>query len=213
MRYFNIYDYFDTMILFNVNQNIKEIHMTNKKLLLSVAILSLLYSGCTEEEPKEVVESAKKVEIKEESAVTKVTNDVMKTVESTVEKTEKIATDIKTSAKPVVDDVVEAVEEVQTKVTKVAAPVVDSVKEVISIPDAKKLYNKCAACHGLNAEKKALNNSAIIKDWEASKIAEALKGYQNGTYGGTMKGLMVGQVANLSDNEIDVLSEHIANFK
>ncbi|MGB3750427.1 MAG: c-type cytochrome [Arcobacteraceae bacterium] len=186
--------------------------MINKKLLLSVAVLSLLYSGCTEEEPKEVVESAKKVEVKDKSAVTKVTNDVMKKVESTVEKTEELAKDIKTSAEPVVKEVVETVEKVQTKVTKAAAPVIESVKAVVATPDATKLYNKCAACHGLNAEKKALNNSQIIKDWEAAKIAEALKGYKNGTYGGAMKGLMVGQVANLSDAEIDALSEHISKF-
>ena len=186
--------------------------MINKKLLLSVAVLSLLYSGCTEEEPKEIVEPVKTVEVKAESSVTKVTNDVMKQVESTVEKTEEIAKDIKNSAEPVVKDVVEAVEKVQTKVTEAAAPVIESVKAVVAIPDAAKLYNKCAACHGLNAEKKALNKSEIIKDWEAAKIASALKGYQNGTYGGTMKGLMVAQVANLSDSEIDALSEHIANF-
>jgi len=136
-----------------------------------VAVLSLLYSGCTEEEPKESAVSAKKVEVKEESTVTKVTNDVMKKVDATVEKTEELANDIKTSAKPLVKDVVETVEKVQTKVTKAAEPVIESVKEIVSTPDAKKLYNKCAACHGLNAEKKALNNSEIIKDWEANCIS------------------------------------------
>lgn len=146
--------------------------MINKKLLLSVAVLSLLYSGCTEEEPKVVVESTKKVEV----------------------------------------ETVKKVEKVEKKVIKAEAPVVESVKEVIAVPDATILYKKCAACHGLNAEKKALNNSQIIKDWEATKIAEALKGYQNGTYGGAMKGLMVGQVKNLSDTQIDTLSKHIASF-
>lgn len=186
--------------------------MINKKLFLSVAVLSLLYSGCTEEEPKEVVETTKKVEVQDESTVNTVASEVAQQAKSAVEKTEEVGEEINTVTEPAVEEVVEKVEEVQTKVTQTVAPVVESVKEVVAVPDAKKLYNKCAACHGSNAEKKALNNSEIIKDWEASKIAAALKGYQNGTYGGTMKGLMVGQVSGLSAEEITVLSEHISNF-
>ena len=152
--------------------------MITKKLLLSVTVFTLLYSGCTEEEPKDVVESIQKTEVNAVSTPKKVTINPKETVEK----------------------------------TEMVTPIVASVKEVPSTPNATKLYNKCAACHGKNAEKSALSKSAIIKDWEASKIAQSLKGYKNGTYGGTMKGLMVAQVANLSDKEIDALSEHIANF-
>jgi len=172
--------------------------MINKKLLLSAAVLSLLYSGCTEDEPKQSVEPTKTVEVNK--------------VDSAVEKTKETAENIKTTAEPVVKDGVDAVEKIEEKGTQTVTPVVEPVKEIDAVPDATKLYTKCTACHGLNAEKSALNSSKIIKDWEAFKIAEALKGYQNGTYGGAMKGLMVGQVANLSAQEIDALSEHIANF-
>lgn len=74
--------------------------------------------------------------------------------------------------------------------------------------DGAMLYKKCAACHGAKGEKKALGKSAIIQGWEATKTVAALKGYKAGTYGGAMKGLMKGQVANLDDAKI----EEIAKF-
>ena len=41
------------------------------------------------------------------------------------------------------------------------------------------------------------------------EIATALKGYQDGTYGGASKGLMKGQVAKLSETDIKEVSDLI----
>jgi len=71
------------------------------------------------------------------------------------------------------------------------------------------IYKKCAACHGVNAEKKALGKSQVIKGWKASKIVAALNGYKDGTYGGAMKGLMKGQVATLSDADMKAVAKYI----
>jgi len=71
------------------------------------------------------------------------------------------------------------------------------------------VYKKCAACHGVNAEKKAMGKSQIIAGWEASKTIAALKGYKDGSYGGPMKALMKGQVASLSDAEIEAVAKYI----
>lgn len=75
--------------------------------------------------------------------------------------------------------------------------------------DGADIYNKCAGCHGVNAEKKALGKSQVIKGWEAAKVVSALKGYKDGTYGGAMKGLMKGQVAALSDADIEAVAKYI----
>ena len=75
--------------------------------------------------------------------------------------------------------------------------------------DGAALFKKCVACHGANAEKKALGKSQIIKGWEASKTVAALKGYKDGTYGGPMKGVMKGQVAPLNDAQIESLAKYI----
>ncbi len=72
--------------------------------------------------------------------------------------------------------------------------------------DGGTLYKKCAGCHGAKAEKKALGKSQIIKGWEKSKTISALKGYKDNSYGGAMKGVMKGQVATMSDEQIEALA-------
>jgi cytochrome c len=79
----------------------------------------------------------------------------------------------------------------------------------VSATDGAMLYKKCSACHGATAEKKALGKSAIIKGWEASKVVAALKGYKDGTYGSTMKGVMKAQVSSLDDTKIEALAKFI----
>ena len=66
-------------------------------------------------------------------------------------------------------------------------------------------YAKCATCHGAAGEKAALGKSKIIKDMTKADFVSALKGYQDGTYGGAQKGLMTGQVKGMDEatmNEI-----------
>jgi len=70
-------------------------------------------------------------------------------------------------------------------------------------------YSKCMGCHGANGEKKALNKSKVIKDMTKAELKDSLIGYQNGTYGGAMKGLMSAQVKNLSVADIDFIANKI----
>ena len=79
----------------------------------------------------------------------------------------------------------------------------------VAAADGASLYKKCAGCHGVSGEKKALGKSAEIKGWEAKKTITALKGYKAGTYGGAMKGLMKGQVAALDDAQIEAIAKFI----
>lgn len=71
---------------------------------------------------------------------------------------------------------------------------------------------KCASCHGAKAEKAALNKSQIIANFSEVQVKEALKGYQAGTYGKEMKGLMQGQAKGLSDAQIDALAKYISTL-
>ena len=70
-------------------------------------------------------------------------------------------------------------------------------------------YAKCVSCHGANGEKVALGKSKIIKDMTKQEIIDAMVGYQNGTYGGPMKGLMAGQVKALSQADIEAIANQI----
>ncbi len=71
-------------------------------------------------------------------------------------------------------------------------------------------YAKCVACHGANGEKAAMGKSKIIKDMTKADFVAAMKGYKDGSYGGPMKGLMKGQVAGLSDADIEAIANQIA---
>ena len=70
-------------------------------------------------------------------------------------------------------------------------------------------YAKCAGCHGADGGKSALGKSKVIKDMSKADFVASLKGYQDGSYGGPMKGLMKGQVASLSDADIQAIADKI----
>ena len=70
-------------------------------------------------------------------------------------------------------------------------------------------YAKCVACHGANGEKVALGKSKIIKDMTKEDFIASLKGYQDGTYGGPMKGMMTGQVKGMDEATMQELADLI----
>jgi len=59
----------------------------------------------------------------------------------------------------------------------------------------------CVGCHGSKFEKVAMGKSKVVKDMSLEDIQVALKGYKDGTYGGSMKGLMKGFIKNVSDTD------------
>ena len=163
-----------------------------KLYLLSSITVSVLLSGCFGGEEKKqasaeaVVKPVEQPKV-EQPASTAVTENVVKDV---VEKVEV--------AKEEVKDVVATVEK-EVQQTPVATPAIDGAK----------LYAKCASCHGANGEKVALNVSKIIKDLSKENFISAVKGYQSGTYGGSMKTLMTGQVKSLTEDEIKAIANYI----
>ncbi len=70
-------------------------------------------------------------------------------------------------------------------------------------------YAKCVTCHGANGEKVALGKSKIIKDMTKADFVASLKGYQNGTYGGAQKSIMVLQVKGMSEATMNEIADLI----
>ena len=60
----------------------------------------------------------------------------------------------------------------------------------------------CTGCHGNDWSKIALGKSLNVAEMTHKEIADSLIGYKDGTYGRGMKGLMKGQVAKYSDEEL-----------
>ncbi|MGB5965186.1 MAG: c-type cytochrome [Sulfurimonadaceae bacterium] len=79
----------------------------------------------------------------------------------------------------------------------------------LAFADGAAAYKKCAGCHGASGEKVALGKSKVINEMSKADIVAALNGYKDGTYGGPMKGLMKGQVAALSDADMQAIADII----
>lgn len=93
--------------------------------------------------------------------------------------------------------------------TKISEPNLDSKSHALG----KKLYSKCAGCHGANGEKSALGKSAIIAGQDAAITVEQLNLYKAGTlnrYG--MGGLMKGQAATMSDYDMESIANYISSL-
>ena len=141
-----------------------------------------------------------------------------------IDKGAQLAEEMTAESKVIVKEVVKQTKEITAvavqKAKEMKEELVSKMDEVrksnqniTSNIDSKQLFMKCAGCHGQNAERKALNMSAVIQGWDKEKIVNAIKGYKDGTYGGAMKTVMAGQVGTLSNEEIDALALHISNLK
>ena len=73
------------------------------------------------------------------------------------------------------------------------------------------LYTKkCAMCHGINAEKKAIGKSDVIVSWDAAKIEEALNGYKVGSRNVHGMGHMhSSHLSTFSAEDIKAVSDYI----
>ena len=79
--------------------------------------------------------------------------------------------------------------------------------------DGAALYKACAGCHGADGKTKAMGKSAPIAGMDAAEVEKKLKGYKDGSlnaYG--MGGVMKGQVAAKSDEDIKALAEYISKM-
>jgi len=186
-----------------------------KKLILTSLVVVGLFTACSD----------KKEEVKQEATKTQATHETkmqehkeaMKTqtkeVAAKVEtKKEEIKTEVKKAVEKVETKVVQHKEEMKTEAKEVMAKVqtkANTAKEELS---GKKLFATCAGCHGLNGEKKALGQSAVIQGWDVAKLEKALHGYKDGSYGGAMKGVMKGQAARLDDAKITAIAKYISSL-
>ncbi len=102
---------------------------------------------------------------------------------------------------------------IKTSTESVEAKTVESTPAIAAAVDGKAIYTqKCVSCHGTKGEKPALGKSQIIADFTEQQIKDALKGYQDGSYGKEMKGLMQGQVKSLEREQIDALAHYITTL-
>lgn len=79
--------------------------------------------------------------------------------------------------------------------------------------DGAALYEKCAACHGADGKKTALNKSAVIAGMDQAAMAADLKAYKAGTLNKKgMGNLMKAQMASFSDEDIEAVAAYISGL-
>lgn len=162
------------------------------KIIIWVAVAIFLI-GCSDESSSSSVQK-------------EISNQATKVAEPVVEEAEKPAIEVPQVAVEIVDDKSKIVLEEPTDVVEVTTP------EPVDSKSGAELFKVCSSCHGVNAEKRALNKSQVIQAWSEVQVTTALNGYKDGSYGGAMKGLMKSQVSKLSDEDIATLAKHISEL-
>jgi len=204
--------------------------------MISIVAAALLFVGCGNKEEHKAQTEQKSVEHKVEAPQPAAKPQSAPAPKAEAPKAEAPKAEAaKPEAKPAAEQATEAAKEVAQKakesVQEAKEKVVESAKEAVAAatgaataPAAaksgdlaakgKELYAKCASCHGPKGNLKALNKSGIIAGMPKDEIVKKLKGYKAGTlnqYG--MGGLMKGQVATLSDADIEALAAYISSLK
>lgn len=176
-----------------------------KSILFSLFVLALFVAGCDskqEHEQTKAIEKVQKEVIKKAEEASQKAQELSKEAEQELKET---AQNLKEEASQTVENVVDEsqapIEQTKEKVAQATT--------VQTTTSGKDLFVPCIACHGANGKRKALNSSQVIAGWEVEKTINALQGYKDGTYGGNMKASMVGQVARLSDEDIQKLAQYI----
>jgi cytochrome c553 len=205
--------------------------------IFSIATITMLVTGCNNSTVKEVTVKAneattKAVEVAKEKA-TEVAKEAKEkaaeAMEAAKKKAEEVAEEAKGKATRVVnaakEKAAEAVEVAKTKAHEAAdatkekvAEATETVKEkatgMVDEAKGKSLYAKCAGCHGADGKTKALGKSAPIAGVEVDVLIADLKGYREGTLNkNSMGGLMKGQAASLTDEDIQALATYISALK
>lgn len=191
------------------------------KIALSI-IVALFMLGCSGEEKETTSNEVETVSVKTEvveaeksivEGASALTVSVEETTAEVVAEVQEKAIEIATSVENTTEETItEVKEEVLAITTSVEETIVEATKVAETTPDATVLYNRCASCHGTNGEKQALGKSAVIQGWSKEKILDALNGYEDGTYGAALKGMMKSQAENLNAAEKEAISEHISKF-
>ena len=182
--------------------------------LLSLVAATVLFTACGEETQK-VVAEVNKTKVAE--AVKK---DTLNAVEAAKTKISEAAEAAKVEAEEIADAAAEKAEAAKataaSKVAEAAGAVEEkaaalTASETLEAPAA---YAKCKGCHGADGKTKALGKSAVIAGQDKEALITSLKEYKAGTKNvAGMGSLMKGQVATMSDEEIEAVAEYLSQVQ
>lgn len=208
--------------------------------LLSLVAATVLFTACGEETQKVAAEvnttkvaeavkkdtvdavEAAKIKIAEMAAEAKV--EAEKIADAAAEKAAaaKVAAEAKASAAAAaVKEKAAALKESATTAIASGTSKTPAAPESPSAPAAvpatppasPAAYAKCKGCHGADGKTKALGKSAVIAGQDKEALIASMKEYQAGTKNvAGMGSLMKGQVATMSDEDIEAVAEYLSQI-
>lgn len=174
-----------------------------KSTLLSLAAATVLFTACGEETQKAVAE------VNTTKIAQAVKKDTINAAEAAKANITEAAETAKIAAAEKTAEVAQAVKEEAEALTESTTTAMTS-----ATPVAPAAYAKCTGCHGAEGKTKALGKSAIIAGQDKEALIESLKAYQAGTKNvAGMGSLMKGQVATMSEEEIEAVADYLSQIK
>ena len=196
-----------------------------KIIMLSVVAAAVLFVGCGEKTKESATDAAAKAVESTKEAASHAVDAAKEAADKAVDTAKRAEKAVSETA----DKAVEATKEAVKATKEVASQAGDSAKEGVveaaataaaSVADTAKnvagaaVYAKCSGCHGADGQTKALGKSPVISGQSKEDLVNKLNGYKAGTINVSGMGtLMKGQVASMSDADIDAVSTYISTLK
>jgi cytochrome c553 len=182
--------------------------------LLSLATAALLFTAGAEDSKNAAADATAKTTKVAKETTADVKEAASDLAEATKEKAAELAAAAKVEADKVTKNAVEAAEALKAKAVATTETAKEMAKEVLSDDaEGKAAYAKCAGCHGKDGKTKALGKSEVIAGQAADDLEKKLSEYKAGTRNVSGMGtLMKGQVASMSDDAIEAVSEYISEM-
>ena len=186
--------------------------------MLSLVAAAVLFVGCGEKSKESATDAATKAVESTKEAASHAVDAAKEAADKAVDKAKEAKQVAKEATKEAVEATKEAVSEAVDSVKEgataavatAAAAVADTAKNVAGAA----AYEKCKGCHGADGKTLALGKSPVIAGQSKEDLVTKLNGYKAGTINVAGMGtLMKGQVASMSDADIDAVSTYISTLK
>lgn len=186
-------------------------------IMLSLVAAAVLFVGCGEDSKKATDAATKAVESTKEAASHAV-DAAKEAADKAVDKAkeaEQVAKEVtKEAVEATKEAVSEAVDSVKEGATAAVATAATAVADTAKNVAGAAAYEKCKGCHGADGKTLALGKSPVIAGQSKEDLVTKLNGYKAGTINVAGMGtLMKGQVASMSDADIDAVSTYISTLK
>ena len=191
--------------------------------LLSLVAATLLFTACGEKTKEAAGDAANKVTeaVKADtaSAVEATKQAAADAAEATKAKAAELAAAAKVEADKMAEAAAQKAAEVKAATEAKATEAAQALKEraaaataaVTGAPVEPAAYAKCKGCHGADGKTKALGKSAVLAGQDKAALIDAINGYKAGTRNVAGMGmLMKGQVAAMSDADIEAVAEYLS---